>query len=152
MRIGLREVARRAGVSESSVSRVVNNRNGVSDTTRALVHGAIEELGYEERGLHINPGAGFVGLIVPELQNPIFPAFAQAIETSLAAETYACVLCTAARGGMQEPGYIDLLMKRGVAGIIVVSGIHANTEWDHGIYRHVLSLQLNLQDQVRRLS
>ena len=94
MRIGLREVAERAGVSESTVSRVVNDRPGVKDDTRVLVRRIIDDMGYEQAGLRLDTASDLVGLIVPELQNPIFPAFAQAIESDLAGAGYTCVVCT----------------------------------------------------------
>jgi LacI family transcriptional regulator, repressor for deo operon, udp, cdd, tsx, nupC, and nupG len=138
VKVGLGEVARRVGVSESTVSRVVNDRPGVRDETRIAVRRAIDELGYEPPGLHLQPGDGLVGLIVPELRNPIFPTFAQAIETELAAHGYTCVLCTAERGAIQEPAYIDVLVGRRVSGIVVVSGLHANVENDHSLYANLI--------------
>ena len=126
-------------MSESTVSRVVNDRPGVKDVTRAAVRRAIEELGYQQPGLRLRQGVGFVGLITPELQNPIFPAFAQAIENGLVSQGIVCVLCASTQSGLQEFGYLDLLVAHGVAGIIVVSGMNANTEMDHEIYARLLN-------------
>jgi alanine racemase len=126
-------------VSESTASRVVNDKPGVNDATRDRVRRVVEELGYELQGLRLRSSAGLVGLIVPELENPIFPAFAQTIETGLARRGFTSVLCTATQDGVQEPGYIDLLLERGVAGIVIVSGLNANTEADHDIYRRLLA-------------
>jgi alanine racemase len=139
MRIRLRDVAERAGVSEATASRVVNDKPGVNDATRNRVRRVVDELGYELKGLRVRLDAGLVGLIVPELENPIFPAFAQTIETGLARRGYTSVLCTATQDGVQEPGYIDLLLERGVTGIIVVSGLNANTQGNHDVYRRLLA-------------
>src|SRR5215510_406734 len=78
-RARLADIARQAGVSEATVSRVLNDKAGVSADTRQAVLTALDVLGYAlpER-LRKRP-AGLVGLIVPELENPIFPALAQVI-------------------------------------------------------------------------
>jgi DNA-binding LacI/PurR family transcriptional regulator len=55
---------------------------------------ALDVLGYERPSRLRERSAGLVGLIVPELENPIFPAFAQVIETVLAQHGYTPVLCT----------------------------------------------------------
>ena len=64
---------------------------------------------------------------MPELENPIFPAFAQVIETALAQHWYTPVLCTQTPGGVHEDDYTTMLLERGVAGIVFVSGLHADT-------------------------
>jgi alanine racemase len=135
MRISLRHVADRVGVSEATVSRVLNDKPGVSGPTRASVLRALSELGYSPPALRRGPQVGMVGLVVPELDNPIFPALAQAIQTRLAGQGYVSVLCCATREGVQETDYLDMLAERNVAGIIVVSGLHADTTADHGLYR-----------------
>ena len=76
-RIRLQDVAARAGVSEATVSRVVNDRPGVKESTRREVRRLLDELGHEPPGLRRRAGTGLVGVVVPELENPVFPAFAQ---------------------------------------------------------------------------
>jgi LacI family transcriptional regulator, repressor for deo operon, udp, cdd, tsx, nupC, and nupG len=138
MRIRLQDVAARAGVSEATVSRVINGKPGVSPAKRDLVLGVLAELGYEPPGLRDTARVGLVGLIVPELNNPIFPAYAQSIEARLLTRGYVSVLCCAGRTGATEDDYIPNLIEHGVAGIIVVSGRHADTEGDHELYRQLV--------------
>ena len=84
----LADIAAQADVSEATVSRVLNDRPGVSEATRQAVLTAIDVLGYD-RPTRLKPkSALLVGLVMPELVNPIFPAFAQVIETALAAEGF----------------------------------------------------------------
>ena len=59
------------------MSRVLNDRPGVSPETRQAVLTALDVLGYERPDRLRKRSAGLVGLVVPELDNPIFPAFAQ---------------------------------------------------------------------------
>jgi len=73
----LAEVARKVGVSEATVSRVLNEKPGVADATRQAVLTALDVLGYERPTKLRGERARLVGLVLPELQNPIFPAFAE---------------------------------------------------------------------------
>ena len=132
-RARLSDIAEQAGVSEATVSRVLNDRPGVSSTTRQAVMTALDVLGYE-RPLRLRARSGLVGLVVPELENPIFPAFAQVMETLLAQHGYTPVLCTQTPGGVTEDEYVELLLDRGVAGIIFVSGLHADSTANHSRY------------------
>ena len=131
----LADIAAQADVSEATVSRVLNDRPGVSDSTRQAVLTAIDVLGYD-RPTRLKPkSALLVGLVMPELVNPIFPAFAQVIETALAAEGFTPVLCTQTPGGVHEDDYVQMLIDRGVSGIIFLSGQHADATSDPARYQ-----------------
>lgn len=134
MRARLADIAAHADVSEATVSRVLNDRPGVAESTRQSVLTAIDVLGYDRPSRLRRKAVSLVGLIIPELTNPIFPAFAQVIETSLARRGYTPVLCTQTPGGVHEDEYVEMLLDRGVAGIIYVSGQHADTTTDPDRY------------------
>jgi LacI family transcriptional regulator, repressor for deo operon, udp, cdd, tsx, nupC, and nupG len=133
-RARLADIAIQAGVSEATVSRVLNGRPGVAEATRQAVLTALDVLGYERPARLKQHSAGLVGLIVPELDNPIFPAFAQVIESALAHHGYTPVLCTQTPGGVHEDDYTQMLLERGVAGIVFVSGLHADSSADPARY------------------
>ncbi|HCU49172.1 MAG TPA: LacI family transcriptional regulator, partial [Micromonosporaceae bacterium] len=122
MRARLSDIAQQAEVSEATVSRVLNDRPGVSSETRQAVLTALDVLGYERPARLRKRSAGLVGLVVPELDNPIFPAFAQIIESSLAQQGFTPVLCTQTPGGVTEDEYVEMLLDRQVSGIVFVSG------------------------------
>lgn len=126
----LADIAAQAGVSEATVSRVLNGKPGVSATTRQSVLAALDVLGYERPVRLRRRSAGLVGLITPELENPIFPAFAQVICQALTRQGYTPVLATQSPGGSTEDELTEMLVERGVAGIIFVSGLHADTSAD----------------------
>jgi alanine racemase len=130
----LHDVAAQAGVSEATVSRVLNGKPGVGEETRLQVLTALDVLGYERPAALRSTSAGLVGLVVPELVNPIFPAFAQLIESALAGHRYTPVLCTQTPGGVTEDEYVEMLLARGVAGIIFISGLHADLTADAARY------------------
>ncbi|GGS09390.1 HTH-type transcriptional regulator MalR [Streptomyces aureoverticillatus] len=125
------DIAAQAGVSEATVSRVLNGKPGVAAATREAVLAALDVLGYE-RPVRLRRGtsAGLVGLITPELDNPIFPALAQVIGQALTRQGYTPVLATQTPGGSTEDELTEMLVDRGVAGIIFVSGLHADTTAD----------------------
>lgn len=126
-RTRLTDLAKHAQVSTATVSRVLNGKPGVSAESRQRVLAALDVLGYERPDRLRVRRQGLIGLIVPELTNPVFPAFAQAIETRLAQRGYTPLLCTQSPGGTTEDDYIDVLLEHGVDGIIVISGLHADT-------------------------
>src|SRR5450756_2959972 len=130
MRARLADIAEHAEVSEATVSRVLNGKPGVADATRQSVLTSLDVLGYDRPSRLRRKSAGLVGLVTPELTNPIFPAFAQAIETALARQGFTPVLCTQTPGGVHEDDYVTMLLERGVAGIIYVSGLHADSTTD----------------------
>ena len=134
----LADIAAHAGVSEATVSRVLNGKPGVSAQTREAVVTALNQLGYERPARPASARAGLVGLIVAELDNPIFPAFAQVIENTLAVHGYTSVLGALAPGGINEDDYTELLLERGVSGIIFVSGLHADSAADHARYKRLI--------------
>ena len=126
----LADIAAHADVSEATVSRVLNGKPGVAESTRQAVLTALDVLGYDRPSRLRRKSAGLVGLVVPELSNPIFPMFAQIIETALARHRFTPVLCTQTPGGVHEDEYVQMLLDRGVAGIIYISGQHADTTTD----------------------
>ncbi|MFC6285515.1 LacI family DNA-binding transcriptional regulator [Nocardioides sp. GCM10027113] len=134
----LADIAAQAGVSEATVSRVLNDKPGVSDAARQNVLAALDVLGYERPSRLRRRSSGLVGLVVPELENPIFPAFAQVIDDALASRRYTPVLCTQSPGGISEDEYVESLLDHGVAGILFVSGRHADTRADHQRYHALI--------------
>ena len=135
----LADIAAQAEVSEATVSRVLNGRAGVAASTRQRVLAALDVLGYERPVRLRRRSAGLVGLVIPELTNPIFPAFAQIIEQSLAGHGYTPVLCTQMPGGATEDELVEQLEERGVTGIVFLSGLHADTRADPTRYARLAS-------------
>ena len=141
-RARLADIAKQAGVSEATVSRVLNDRPGVSATAKQLVLTALDVLGFERPERLRKRSAGLVGLVIPELDNPIFPAFAQMIETALSQHGFTPVLCTQTPGGTTEDEYVEMLLGQQVAGIIFVSSRNADTTADPERYRRLIERRL----------
>lgn len=133
----LAEVAKKVGVSEATVSRVLNGKPGVSQATRQAVLSALDVLGYERPTQLRGERARLVGLVLPELQNPIFPAFAEVIGGALAQLGLTSVLCTQTKGGVSEADYVDLLLQQQVSGVVFAGGLYAQADAPHDHYRRL---------------
>lgn len=133
----LAEVARQVGVSEATVSRVLNGRPGVSAATRETVLTALDVLGYERPTKLRGESARLVGLVLPELTNPIFPAFAEVVGGALAQQGYTPVLCALSAGGVSEEEYVDLLLGQRVSGIVFAGGNYARRDASHSHYKRL---------------
>ncbi|WP_394846549.1 LacI family transcriptional regulator [Pendulispora brunnea] len=134
----LAEVAKYVGVSEATVSRVLNGKPGISDPTRTAVLTALDVLGYERPVKLRGERARLVGLVLPELQNPIFPAFAEAVAGALARRGFTPVLCTRTTDGVTEGDYVDMLLEQHVSGVIFAGGNYAQADAEHGHYQRML--------------
>jgi DNA-binding LacI/PurR family transcriptional regulator len=130
----LRDVARHAGVSVATASRVAAGAAGVRPATRERVELAMRELLYVARE---PTSSGIVGLLVPELGNPIFPALAQAMEHRAAAAGYATILCNTAGSALREAEYVHMLVERRVDGMIFISSEVTDLRSDHRHYRRL---------------
>ena len=139
VRTRLTDLAEQAGVSTATVSRVLNGKVGVASETRQAVLAALDLLGYERPEKLRNRSAGLVGLIVPELTNPVFPAFAQVVESLLSEHGYTPLLCTQSPGGTTEDEYVEMLLDHAVDGIVFISGLHADTQASHERYERLRS-------------
>jgi DNA-binding LacI/PurR family transcriptional regulator len=137
----LTEVAAKVGVSEATVSRVLNGRPGVSAATTEAVLTALDVLGYERPTKLRGERAKLVGLVLPELQNPIFPAFADVVGGSLAQEGLTPVLCTHTVG-MTEADYIDLLFEQRVSGVLFAGGLYSGRDGAHEHYLRLVERKL----------
>jgi DNA-binding LacI/PurR family transcriptional regulator len=133
----LREVARRAEVSVATASRVANGAYAVRPETRERVERAMREL------LYVPPGrrteTGLIGVLVPELANPIFPALAQAIETRAAPCGLASILCNTTGAAFREVDYVHMLLDRRVEGMIFIASEMTNLRGDHSHYAKLVS-------------
>jgi DNA-binding LacI/PurR family transcriptional regulator len=130
-------VAQYCGVSEATVSRVLNGKPGISESTRAAVLTALDVLGYERPTKLRGERARLVGLVLPELQNPIFPAFAEVVAGALAKRGFTPVLCTRTENGVSEADYVDMLLDQHVSGVIFAGGLYAQAAADHDHYHRL---------------
>ncbi len=133
----LAEVAQKVGVSEATVSRVLNGKPGVSDATREVVLTALDVLGYERPTQLRGDRARLIGLVLPELQNPIFPAVAEVVGGALAQRGFTPVLCTRTAGGLSEADYVNMLLDQHVSGVVFAGGQYGEADAPHEHYERL---------------
>src|SRR4029450_13917045 len=137
----LADVAKQAGVSIATVSRVQNGKDGISDATRDAVLTALDVIGYD-RPTHLRGRrARMVGVVVPEPPDPVFAALAEVIAGALAQRGFNAVLCTRT-GSMSEAEYVDMLFERQVSGMIFAGGQYAEADAPHEHYTRLHQLRL----------
>lgn len=124
------------------MSRVLNGKPGVSESTRQSVLTALDVLGYERPTKLRGERARLVGLVLPELQNPIFPAFAEVVGGALAQQGFTPVLCTQTAGGVSEAEYVELLLQQHVSGVVFAGGLYAQRAATHGHYARLTERRL----------
>lgn len=123
----LHDVARVAGVSPTTVSRVLNNRGYISQQTRDKVYDAMASINYQPNAIARSlqgAKAHLVGLIFPTVANPFYGELASLIESRLADEGYKVVLCNSQDRPEAEQRYLDMLVSNQVNGII--TGAHSD--------------------------
>lgn len=131
MKVTIVDVAKTAGVSVATVSRVVNGNYPVSEKTRLKVLSAIEDLKFvpniqvkdvKEKYTTI------IGVVVPSVENMYFPMLITGIEKYLKKRNYSMLLTCSKNSKEKEEECVNDLMSRNVAGIIVADPDTKNVE------------------------
>lgn len=146
----LADVAERAGVSTTTVSRVLNNRGYLSQHTRDRVARAIEELHYRPNEVAralLGQRTRVVGVILPTVALPFFGELAVAIEHSLAERGYRTLLCNSLGHADTERAYLQQLEGNRVDGIL--SGAHNDSLPEYATTRlPVVAIDREVADHV----
>lgn len=123
MPVTINEVAKEAGVSITTVSRVVNNNYPVKKETREKIEKAIEKLNYKPNVMArslITKKTSMIGVIVPGITNLFFPTIVEAIEEHIKEKGYSISLSNTEGDAAHERELIDRIVSRQVDGIIVI--------------------------------
>lgn len=121
----LTDVAKKAGVSSTTVSRVINNYGSLSQKTIDKVHAAMDELNYQPNSLARSlqgKNTQLVGLIFPTIAHPFFGELVEQLETKLFERGYKSILCDSAQNKEKEHNYLKMLSANKVDGVI--AGAH----------------------------
>jgi LacI family transcriptional regulator len=119
---GIKDVAKRAGVSVGTVSNVLNRPESVSDATRRKVQRVIVELGFirNEAGRHLRAGRSrTIAYLVLDASNPFFTDVAKGVEEVARQNGVAVYLCNSDSDASREADYLGLLAEQRVRGILV---------------------------------
>jgi LacI family transcriptional regulator len=123
-KITIQDIADRAGVSNQTVSRVLNGKPDVAESTRQRIEQIIDELRYvpstAARTLR-NQGTKTIGLIVPDNANPFFAEIARGVENAGFQAGYSVVLCNSNKSLERELEHLRMLQAKQVDGIIFIA-------------------------------
>ncbi len=120
----IKDVARAAGVSITTVSHVINDTRYVSEELRARVQAALEELDYRPNILARSLRRGetkTIGLVVPDNSNPFFAEIARTVEDLGFATGYSVILCNSDDNLAKEAAYIEVLIAKQVDGVVFIA-------------------------------
>lgn len=120
----IKDVANEAGVSVTTVSRVMNNRGYISEKTRKKVYDAMDKIGYQPNELAKNffrQKTNIIGLILPDISISFYAEETKYIEEHLNKNGYKLMLCNAYNSKEREQEYISMLQRNKVDGIIIGS-------------------------------
>jgi len=127
----VKDVAKQAGVSVATVSRVVNRQGNVSQEVRDRVKRAVESLGYQpsRTAQRLRAKRGHViGLVISDIQNPYFTAVARGIEDVAYRHGHSLILCNTDEDAEKERLYLDVMRAEAVAGVILATTLEENPE------------------------
>lgn len=125
MAVKLTDVAKLAGVSPTTVSRVINHYGSLSQKTIDKVNAAMKELNYQPNSLARSlqgKNTQLIGLIFPTVANPFYGELVELIESKLFELGYRSILCDSANNKEKERNYLNMLAANKVDGII--AGAH----------------------------
>ena len=120
----IEDVAKLAGLSRSTVSRVINNHPYVSEEKKKLVKEAMEQLQYvpnsSARSLR-NQRTDIIAVIIPRVMNPFFAQFVESLEIAASQHHYQLIVCQTLYSANKELNYLNLLKTRQVDGVIMTT-------------------------------
>ncbi|MBM7570726.1 LacI family DNA-binding transcriptional regulator [Aquibacillus albus] len=124
MSVTIYDVAKKAGVAISTVSRVLNNTGYVSEKTRKRVMGVVEELNYEKNMLAValmKKQTKTIGLIIPDITNHFYADLTRAVEDEGNRHGFNVILCNTDNDMEKEASYVSFLLQKNIDGIIFAS-------------------------------
>lgn len=146
----LEDVAREAGVSPTTVSRVINHKNHLSDKTKQKVTAAMKKLNYQPNSLARSlqgKQTHLIGVIFPSISNPFYAELIESIENKLFTNDYKIILCNSANNSDKERNYLRMLLANQVDGIIV--GTHnVDIKEYQQVDLPIVSFDRKLSDQI----
>lgn len=122
--VTLKDVAKRTGLTVTTVSRVLNNRGYISEKARNKVYEAIRELDYHPNELArslTKQRTSIIGVIVPSVMHPFFSEVVNYLESYAVQHNYKIMLCNSYRQKEKEIEYINMLKSNRVSGIVLCS-------------------------------
>jgi LacI family transcriptional regulator/LacI family repressor for deo operon, udp, cdd, tsx, nupC, and nupG len=139
---GMSEVAKRAGVSIATVSRVLNNSDKVNEATRIKILKAIKDLKYQpsrvaKRLRSKSVSSKLLGVLIPDIKNPFYVDVLRGIEDIAYKNDYAIIMCNYGQDQKKEIMYLNILKSEAIDGLIAAP-VNENDQQLKGIIKNGL--------------
>ena len=148
--VKLDDVAKLAGVSKGTASRVLNNRGYISQQTRERIEAAVKELNYypnENARNLLKRRSGMIGVVVPTITYPYYSEMISFLEKFLKASGYKILLCNTSFSSGASQDYIKLLNNNRVDGAIIFN--YKLTEQDYAsLSVPIVSIDRHIRDEA----
>jgi DNA-binding LacI/PurR family transcriptional regulator len=139
-KVTIKDIAKIAGVNNSTVSRALAGHPHISEEKKQAIRKIAEELKYFPndlaKGLRIKVTHS-IGLIIPDIQNPFYPAVTRGIEDRLNSEDYNVLLGNSDYDPKKEKKYLNLLLSKQVDGFIIFPSTIKTEVYDILKQRHI---------------
>jgi len=154
----MKDVAKKVGVSQPTVSHVINGTAPISENVRRKVMAAIDELGYVPnamaKGLKTRKSA-IIGLIVPDVSLHYYSAVVRAVERAMRLQGYMVFLCNTFYSAEVESQYIETLIQHNVIGVLSCSDLLEKKSYKllarHKIPIVLIDSRTDIKDEVLRI-
>lgn len=126
----IKDIAKHAGVSVTTVSRTFNNRGYISKETRLKIEQACTELNYQPNEIArslLKKTSHNIGVLVPRLDSFFFSELLQHLESELFSKGYRMMICATNGDEKKEKSYLDMFRAQNVDGIIIASYLSQKT-------------------------
>jgi LacI family transcriptional regulator len=146
-KVTVADIARKAGVSVMTVSRVINQKEDVSPATRRRVQQIVDRMHYRPSGIArslVTRQSGAIGLVIPDVSNPFFADVALGAEHVAGAEGYNIYLCNTEEDPQRELTVAYSLEEKRVDGIVLFSRLEAK-RLNSIVERHPAVVLINRQ-------
>jgi len=131
--VRIKDIAKECNVSNTAVSRALNNSKGISEKTKEYILKVCQQRGYRPnsaaRSLILNK-THMIGLIIPDITNPYYAFISKGVSAYADKIGYGLILCNSDRNKVNEKKYCDFLTQKRVDGIIMIPIRFAKADYD----------------------
>ena len=141
--INIHDIAREAGVSTATVSRVINRSPLVEERTRERVKAIIEAHGYTPNGLArglLQRRSGSIGVLIVDILNPYYATVVHAIEQNLSANGNSVLLCNTGDNHEEKLRYMNTLLEKRVDALVFVGSVYRENDGAADIIKAALKI------------
>ena len=137
------DIAREAGVSASTVSRVINHKAGIKESTRKKVQKLLDEYNYTPdvaaRGL-VTQASKFIGILIEDIRVSHHTESAYVIEQEMTRQGYTCITFSTGADSKRKAQYIEILEQRRVEGAIFIGSMFGTEEVRQSVEQHLSNI------------